>query len=231
MGDYEAVIETNSMLSEMKSHGVELAAILLAVLLALSWAAIVFGFIPNRTTPIVARTSIAANCNLPVSSDPYSFVLKVGHSSPAYVCANLYYYNLTSPLRLNPATYVQVPGIHPSADGTLVSFDGTSNFTITSQPTSILIGGPNNTNEGVQVVFNITMKTGASGTYGINFGALAPEAVTCGMGDFTLIAGSGSPHYESPSTCYAYPRTGNQAFPYGMGIVFVQVTGATNSTM
>jgi hypothetical protein len=152
------------------------------------------------------------------------------------ICVRYYYYNETIPLQLNTSSLVKIFGWNLNSSSLSSSksslFIVNSEFTISAQPPNILIGGPENENEGVEVNYTMTANAGASGTYDVSVGQfLLPGGIGC-SGQFLIASGTGLPNYGGYShtlMCAMLP-TNNSSFPYAPGFLLVQIIGATNSS-
>lgn len=168
-------------------------------------------------------------CGQKVESAIDAFTLHTAPGSPATLCVAYYYYDTTSTMQLNFNQTLSIFGWPTNRSGQATTFGAGTNFTITSEPGSATIGGPDNLNEGILVTYTITANPGASGTYELNLGgSLLPSMEGCGS-ELTVVAGSGSPNYMGPSVCITVSSSGGTA-PYPEGYIFVYITGATNST-
>ena len=197
------------------------------------------------SSDLTSRTVFSTNstaisyCTSGASSFYLHSVLSVSSSSPAYLCVKFYYYG-EEPANINTTAQLQIKGISNSTTifqgQGYFAFDGSSNFTISASPANITIGGPSNENEGTMVIYTITAKPGASGTYAMDLGWIAPEIVNCGV-EFTLVSGDGSPNYTFEYGCITLSRASTQfanattttANPYLPGYVFVEPVGAVDS--
>ena len=147
-----------------------------------------------------------------------TFEVTAGNSSPAVICLQLYYYSQNA-ITLNLSNTLTIHAIYYIQNGSMgipVSFSGSANFTVTPSQSQIVLGGPNNENEGSIVAFSILANAGASGTYEVgifrSYGTsayeLASQPNSCGYyGE--LIAGSGQPNYAQPffNGCLTYTVT------------------------
>jgi hypothetical protein len=171
-----------------------------------------------------------------------------GPTSPAVICVQLYYYNSVAPLTINLTSVLSIQAVQYIPNGSVDyprSFNGASNFTITTSQTQLVIGGPTNENEGTTVAFAITYKAGASGIYELGLfsssglgaymlGAQEPES--CGAYGEILAGSSGLPNYaqeqvgcitfDTSSASIAIPGIPYQLIP---GTYF-QILGLTNSS-
>lgn len=185
----------------------------------------------SSTSPSYSSSTSSSgtgSCATSVSSTPFAFMLQAGSQSPAFLCVQLYYYNQTSTLTLNPLNEIAILGMKTYPNGTGAMFSAISNFTITTSLTSITIGGPSSQNEGATVTYSITPNKGTSGRFALNLGWLLPGKIECNE-EFILLAGNGSPDYTYAGHC-SMPTGGSSGSPYPPGYVFTEVTGATNST-
>jgi hypothetical protein len=124
------------------------------------------------------------------------------------ICVQLYEFDATSPVVLNPNSLISITGVDPATEK---SFNGLSNFTIAASSNSVELGGPTNANEGIVVALSITAKPGASGTYwaeviqGARQGLhLEDNGAREGGPNGILVAGTGQPDYV-PSNVIELP--------------------------
>lgn len=182
-----------------------------------------------------------------------------GTSAPAIICLQLYYYSAT-PLDLNVSEGLSIQALQYVQNGSTDyprAFNGESNFTVTSSPGQLVIGGQNNENEGMVIAYAITAKPTASGTYWLAFFKSASlssfmitpqEPLSCAWyGE--LIAGSGQPDYtQGFNGCITFTTTTGQAsgtstssgsghhsipgisYPLPDGNFYFTIVGITNST-
>ena len=169
----------------------------------------------------------------------------------AVVCLQLYYYNSTAPLTLDVSQALSILGSQPILNGTTArSFSGASNFTVTPSQNQLVIGGPNNENEGAVVAYAITARTGASGSYWLSFlKSSGPSSYSISSGDpvscgyyGVLMAGNGQPDYaQFITTCITFTSATTTAtsdahtiptaaFPLPDGNIYFVIAGAVNST-
>jgi len=193
------------------------AAMVVAGVLALSLIAVGTGYFPLQGNGLSGATTN----RLPLH-------IWAGQNSPAQIVAKYYYYE-SEPLILN-LNRIKIFGwpLHPS--GTFSNFDAARNFTVTANPSSIRIGGPENQNEGATVTYNITAKSGSSGTYEVSLGGtLLPQGIGC-ESYILLQSGNGVPNYAGVSPCYLVSLGSATNPPYPSGYIFVQILRVTNST-
>jgi hypothetical protein len=128
--------------------------------------------------------------------------LVVGASSPAIVCLQLYDFNLTSPIVLNTASLLLIAAGGKTPSG--------GNFTITTTPDELTMGGPSDLDEGTIVAYSIAANPGASGSFpllvnGLNVSGPGLNGTIsdndgngpgqCPIG--VVIAGTGTPNYAA----------------------------------
>jgi hypothetical protein len=164
-------------------------------------------------------------------------VLSANESQPAVICFRLYYYdrNATTTLDVDHSLVIE---------GSLTVgsfFSGATNFTVVASQSQLVIGGPNDENEGATVAYAITAKPGASGSYELAFSGgdywMTPlqEPEEC-LYFGELVAGSGQPNYVQPTGCITYAVTSTSytvsGIPYALlgGYVYFQVVSLSNST-
>ncbi|MDA4115706.1 MAG: hypothetical protein OK442_04030 [Thaumarchaeota archaeon] len=135
----------------------------------------------------------------------------VGTSAPAIICLQLYYYNQDAPpVTLDMTAFLDIYAVQ-YGNGTVRSFDGGSNFTITASQDQLVLGGPTNENEGAVVAVAITANPGASGTYELDLHSQVQgglSAFRLGGGDVEICgdygeitAGNGMPDYSPGVGC------------------------------
>lgn len=200
-------------------------------------------------------------CSEAQSSNPATIV-QATTTTAAVICLQYYYYNTTAPLTLNLSNGLMIQAlqyISNSSTGYPRTFNGASNFTIIASQNQLVIGGPFNENEGVTVAFAIIAKTGASGTYQVNFpGTCSPcstaweltptEPLNCGY-YLELATGNGQPNYaQLVNMCITYvtynsstsstTETGTTSYRTVSGIqyplhnqwLYFRITATANST-
>jgi hypothetical protein len=117
--------------------------------------------------------------------------------------------------------------------GQFSTFDAKANFTITTQPSNVTLGGPHNINEGIVVTYYIQSKPGLNGTFDMgglgNSLPLPPNGVECGSA-FHISAGTGSPNYSGVPMCYVIPPSSSSSYPLPPDFLFVEIIGVTNPT-
>jgi hypothetical protein len=168
-------------------------------------------------------------CSKGVKSEPLGFTFYVSSNSPALLCVAFFYYNTSAPLKLVPADQLTIYGLPLNSAGTYTTFDAKPNFTVTSQPPSIELGGKTNESEGTEVTYYIQANKGVNGTFDMSLATLLPMGIGC-AGEFLLVAGSGVPQYAFPGSCFIVPVGSGVSSPLTPGYLFVTVIGATNST-
>ncbi|MGH2639254.1 MAG: hypothetical protein ACRDF4_08260, partial [Rhabdochlamydiaceae bacterium] len=192
--------------------------------------------ISNTSSSAIAACSSGAGFGI-------GSTLRVDSSSPGYLCVRFYYYG-KEPMTINTTSQLQIKGMENNqtafqGQGNR-AFDGSSNFTITSTPANVTIGGPSNVGEGTLVVYGIVGKLGMNGTYALDLGWIGPEIQNCGV-EFNLVSGNGIPDYTFENGCIAMStssstggvsgnsNTTTDMNPYPSGLVVVVPAGATNS--
>ena len=212
-----------------------------------------------KATSITSALSAAQTCSSAQTPSAIGLLFGAAHagvSSPAIICVQFFYY-ASSTLTLNLSSLISVNGFHPPVQNGSITyqnmlFNGGANFTINTNQSELVLGGPDGLNEGAMVAFQITAKAGASGTYGIDFKAdymLDPtEPVGCGeYGE--LLAGTGQPNYfanyEGGCITYGVSTTNssqtetaisslhtisNYSYPLLSGDLYFRVAGVANST-
>jgi hypothetical protein len=228
-----------------------------------------------RLTETVTSTGTLTTTVTSVSTQPITQVVPAGCSgggnavsgywfgdlavgtitSSAIICLQLYEFNATSPITVDPAGLIAISGVNSLISEQMVN--GASNFTITSSSNSLELGGPTNANEGVVVALSVTAKPGASGTYwatvqqGYREVTAVPQGVQEGLylagnngggerdgPNGILVAGTGQPDYAtnlgfSPvvleCTTSAFHIQG-VAYNVCPDMLYYRVIAATNST-
>lgn len=196
----------------------------------------------SQSSAVSTSISTPAECSgaQPPTAFPTVFA---GGSSPAIICVQFYYFNSTGSLTLNLTNGLSILAAVPGK-----SFDGGSNFTVTSSQAQLVLGGPGNESEGAVVAFAVTAKPGASGTYELSLlrggsneyvlGSQEPE--TCGSYG-QLVAGGGQPNYvyqfggcltyATVNTSYSPSYTlAGVPYPLLPGDIFFRMVGVANST-
>ncbi len=195
------------------------APIVLSATIAISVVAISVTYFPLQTNVGSGTSGTASTLNV-----------WAGLHSPARIQVRYYYYGGSGPLEMNFSKMLRIIGWPPYTNGSYTSFDGSSNFTITPNLSTIPMGGPNQINEGTSVVYQILAKVGSSGTYEVNLGGvLLPRGIGC-ESDLTLQSGNGMPYYQTTSPCSVVSLKSNGSSQYPPGYVFVEILGTTNSS-
>ena len=182
----------------------------------------------RQTIVTTATTTTQSNSSCANSVDwtpPNGFVLRANSTAPALLCVSYYYYSANSTFELNPIAQLGISGFPLNRSGT--SFNARSDFIVSSNDKSFVLGGPSSLNEGKEVTYSILAKPGVNGTFDVVVANLLP-----GMGcapDFLLSAGTGVPNYSNPGGCYLIPQN-NSTYPLTPGYLFVAWLGGTNST-
>lgn len=211
--------------------------------------------VTTLSTQTVTQT-LPAGCSGNSVSEYDTGTLEVGTSSPAIICVQLYEFNATSPIVLNPTGFISIGGFSPFTQGQQVN--GLSNFTITASSDSVELGGPTDANEGIVVALAITAKPGTSGTYWVymtggnsNSEQTAPPAGTLlalylageageqGPPNGILVAGTGQPDYVPSGVTFGGPGIYNctssftiQGVAYDIcpDAMYYRITDVSNST-
>lgn len=214
------------------------------------------------TTSVNTNTSIEAAllsiCSQARSPGSGVWKLVAGTNLAAVICFQLYYYDSTTPLTLNASQALSIQALQYTANGSVNyprSFSGASNFTVTASQNQLVIGGPNNENEGSVLAYGITAKSGANGAYQLSFipsvglsnwMLSSQEPLQCGYYG-QLVAGTGQPNYVQPTGCITYRTTTQSStsattsssnyhtapgisYPLLNGDIYFQITGVANST-
>ena len=214
-----------------------IAALLVVAILAGALAGYLAG---NTNEPAINSSSgLLAQCAHAETPTPTGLLfgtVTAGTRTPAIICVQFYYFNLTTPTTLAPSMMIQA--VQPNR-----SLSGDSNFTINTSEDTLIFGGPQDEDEGAVVAFAVTAKPGASGTYELSFSGdymLTPiEPAECAYYG-TLVAGDGHPLYVFPGGCITYNTSGTttnslptiQGVPYPIltNTLFFRVVGVINST-
>lgn len=173
--------------------------------------------VTTSSSTSTGNSTAPAECRGTPSSASGLGEIVTGTSSPAVLCFQLYYYSAT-PLTLNLTSVLSIQAlqyIYNGSIGTPRSFSGGPNFTVSVSQSQLVIGGPTNENEGTVVIYNLTAKAGASGTYQLGFlpssglntwmlGAQEPEQCGYYAG---LVAGDGLPNYAEITHCITMAYT------------------------
>jgi len=203
------------------------------------WGQIVilhFLVIPSTESPssTITTTNVAISCpnNYPNGTDPQDApVLSLHQNSTGYLCVRFYYYNLNSTMSLNASDVFGIAGYRSLNSSFSNGFDAITNFTISTSPGAITLGGPQNLNEGADVLYAIHANPDSNGTYNYGFHATYyPILETCnGFGP--LVVGDGSPNYNVGFGSCTTPLT-NPLNSEGFinGVLFVEVVGIMNSS-
>lgn len=184
----------------------------------------------SYSTGSASGSMMTGGCNTSVNSSENAFSLRTAPDSSAALCVRYFYYNQTAPMPLNPDSVIKIYGWNPANSSLFMT---NSDFTIASQHSTVMIGGPANENEGVEINYTITANVGTNGTYDVSVGQfLLPAEIGC-SGQFFLVSGDGQPDYAgiAPTVmCAALPMN-DSASPYTPGFLLVRIIGATNSSL
>ena len=193
--------------------------------------------IPTYTfAPPESSTTLPAGC-----PSGQSRVLNVTVGSSITVCFQVYDFNSTSTFQLNATALLGFEGFSggPSTGGGPFHV-GLGNFTISSVPSLITMGGPDNLNEGTVVSYSITPKPEANGSYFVGlfnrpatilFSDGPAQADSCG--EYELVVGNGYPDYawicSGGCTCgpagSEYFMIPGLSYPLAGGAVYYRVPG------
>ncbi|MDG7007903.1 MAG: hypothetical protein JRN06_06635 [Nitrososphaerota archaeon] len=185
-----------------------------AVLMAIIIISVAFNIyllsLPLSIAPVKTKTKVvscgAYESNLPELASVWTntrpiATFRTNAANPLVICAEFYYYpDTNTTMEVDPLDYISITGVKSVPGGTSSNFSANSDFSITSTPETVAIGGIPNTNEGTPVLFTITARGGVSGIYNLNFGWLLPESVNCGH-EFSLVSGNGQPDYSFSAGC------------------------------
>lgn len=180
----------------------------------------------SENTSASFRAMLLSACSQGKSPNSSFWNLAASSNQAAVVCLQVYYYDPTAPTTINVTSALSIEALQYIANGSTSyprSFNGASNFTVAASQSQLIIGGPNNENEGTTIVYAITAKSGASGTYQLGFLSypgmggnswmLNPqEPLRCGYyGE--LVTGNGQPNYaQLVDLCITY-ATYNSSTP------------------
>ena len=105
-----------------------------------------------------------------------------------------------------------------------------TNFIVTSNVSTVSMGGPQNLSEGIPVQYKIHFKDNANGTYALNFGWIYPSLEDC-VTDFELAIGNVPYPTVVMGGCallsYQYP-VNSQGFVDGF--LFAELIAVSNDT-
>jgi hypothetical protein len=144
--------------------------------------------------------------------------------STAKLCVRYFYYNTTAPITLNSLSQLTIYAPVQSS-GTLRNAD--SSFLLSANASQVLIGGPQQENEGVLVSYTIkSIGSAPSGTYEIALSSiLYPQDIACGDGKYMTLQVGNVTNPVVGTSCHYDPAP--QSNP---GVVYSEIVGITNST-
>ncbi len=193
-------------------------------------------------TTALGNASLLAECPQPEGLGPSEsiFTLVAGSTTPTILCMQLYYFNPTTSVTLNPLDELSILALQYIPNGSVSyprSFNGAPNFTVGVSQTQLVLGGPNNLNEGTTIAYSFEASPGASGTYqlGLSYWRLTSnEPVSCGYFG-ALVAGDGKPNYSDIDHCITTGISGSPpipGIPYATAdnFIYFRLVGITNST-
>jgi hypothetical protein len=184
------------------------------------------------TVVTMPTTNISCPDNQQNGIDPQDApALALQENSTAYLCVRFYYYNPNSTMSIDTSNIFGIAGYRPYNTSFSTGFDASPNFTISTYPEELTLGGPQNLNEGVSVLYVIHANPNSSGTYNFGFQAtIYPNFENCnGFSD--IVVGDGSPNYNVGfGSCTASLTNPRNSQGFINGILFVEVVGMTNST-
>ncbi len=158
----------------------------------------------STTTITVVSTytenALAASCSQLTNPGTGSYPrLFVRTNETALLCVRVYYFNPNGTRTLNISQVLDLEAVKYPPNAQPVVFSGASNFTVTPSQKQLVIGGPNNENEGAEIAWALTAKPGASGSYELNFNSVSyvfgnGGPAECGSYG-KIMAGNGEPSY------------------------------------
>lgn len=196
----------------------------------------------SSVSVIINVTSRTKSEQLPSECIGGNPVFKMGENlivnGTGFLCVRYFYYG-SQRESINPIDQLTITGASNET-----TFDGSSNFQITTSQTNMTLGGQENLNEGDLIIYSITAKPSASGTYVLSLGWLLPALEQC-LPEILLISGNGLPDYSSYASMggcititYASPYGQSQTnatttslpYPYPPNYLFAQIVSITNAT-
>lgn len=147
----------------------------------------------STETDTIVTTNIPCAITFPNGTDG-GLIRIPSINSTAHICAKYYYYNLNNTITVNTSLLKVM--YYNNSTGSHID----QNFTISTSPSSITIGGPNNENEGAVVVYNITPKSGGNGTFEGSMASMFwmnsghSEMELCDY-RFRIVVGNGVPNF------------------------------------
>lgn len=177
---------------------------------------------PSMNSVVQNGCTVTYPTGLPLNSK-----IRLGNgSSSIFLCVEYYYYNSTSTINLNLSGGKQL-GLYAATNGNGPRTIGVgSNFTIVSSLESLVIGGPNNENEGATVVYSMSPIGIKNGSYILDIGWLANSQEDCAS-EYQLVVGTGIPNYYVGGSCTSPLSDHYQTNPEGFvnGFVYAEING------
>ena len=201
----------------------------------------VVSLVGETLTRNVTLTQTQENLAVPCSSlypdgtaPPNAPLIFARQDSTVSICVRYFYYNFTSPVTFNTTALLTVGISRPILVATSYGAGPRPevNFSVSSFPSELTLGGNSNLNEGALVFYSIGTGATSNGTYGLNLGAwLHPTLPAC-AGFTRLIVSNPAPNYVSFGSCTASMSGSYPLNPYGFvdGFLTAKVVGMSNST-
>jgi hypothetical protein len=171
--------------------------------------------------------------NFPNGIDPQdNQALGLRENSTGFICVKYYFYNASSTMTINTSSLLGINSYSAEINSTMVNYDFGLNFSVASYPSELTLGGPQNLNEGAQVVYVIHANSNSNGTYSLGLLAtLYPSFLLCN-GFMEVVVGNGSPDYLGQGSCTAaltnsYPLNSEG---FVNNFLTAEVIGITNSS-
>jgi hypothetical protein len=187
-----------------------------------SWTVVSCTYVSGNTSTTTSGSTQCPN-NYPNGVNPPDApTIDVQENSTAYLCVRFYYYNPNSTMTLNASDVFGIAGYE---------FNASTDFTISTSPGNLTLGGPQNLNEGETALYAIHANPNSNGTYNYGFQATYyPSLEVCnGLGE--IVVGSGSPNYNVGfGSCTASQTSSLNPEGFANGTLYVEVVGVTNST-
>lgn len=226
-----------------KFHVRRSKSLTLLTVLLLSLAIVSYFVVSNASSPrapVVAAESGKCTTTFQHGASVETAVT-LSRGSTAQICVNYYYFSSGSPYSLAPANQIEVLGYSPVPNSNatrIADFSSDFSIQISSNITAnsagqLQIGGSNSVNEGMQVMYTISMKSNTpSGLYFVSINAaLYPQLAYCSSA-LELLAG-GASYQPAALECHSAASATNvppNSDGFIDGLLFVEVSGISNSS-
>jgi len=224
LGDLTQVLQLSRQ--PLRSYSIIASAIIIAGILIAASLFVAVGKAPKTTTSTTTNTALetetvtstsvstttvtitstytqnalVASCSHLTNPGTGSYPrLFVSTNQTALLCVRVYYFNSNGTHTLNVSQALDMEAVEYPQNAQPIVFSGASNFTVTPSQDQLVIGGPDNENEGAEIAWALTAKPGASGSYELNFNSVSYVVGSGGpeeCGSYGVVtAGNGEPSY------------------------------------